>query len=301
LGLPSPRRLRRDARRIHDLASRLDAGLSLPDTASASREDGSTIATLRELGTRLAPIEAAVLTAAAEGGFVPAALRRVGDAKEARADQVSQLLGRLAYPVLLLCGVTALTILGAIFLRGSLWPLLVAAAGPAAAVVLGVLLWLGLTRPTGWTTRVPVLGPWLQGFGEIPYLEAMTQLYGAGVPLVRGHGMATNAVPTASVRVRLRVAQRSLDEGRSLEVALARSGALHPESRELLAAGEASGTLEDAFARATNRRRQVIDQTTSRLVRGFSALVYGLAALAVLALALEFYGGLYGSVLRGGR
>ena len=137
--------------------------------------------------------------------------------------------------------------------------------------------------------QLPWLGKLFAGLAELPYLETLHALYASGIPIVEAHATATGGVGVASLRIRLRQAERTLREGGSLSEGLAASGALLAETRELLALGERSGQLEDALARTLKRRREVTARqvkTTAKI--GGQAAYFAAAGVAVYFI-LTFY------------
>lgn len=282
----NPARLRRDAERMLDLAARLEAGmgfdLSVPD------EDGSAQRSLEQAGVRLSPIDHAVLSAAAHGGHVPAALRRLAGTRGERAELGAGFLARLIYPAILCAGVLAIATLQ---LQRSALPIALALLGPLAIAAAAGLWFWGTRRVAGGSVRW--LTPFFDDIGETPYLEAMAELHGAGVGIVEAHGLASETTPVAALRARLDLAAGRLGDGSSYGTALDRANALATETRLQLATAEASGTLEDAFSRLARYRRERGRRRSERALRVLAALVYACAALAVLATAMEFYGRMF--------
>lgn len=274
---------------FEDLASALEAGLDAR-SLGAHGDDPALLSALRARGVAPTAVEEAVLEAAAEAGRLPRALYDRARARRERVDHRHRLLGRLAYPVLVLA-LAAVVGLFTGFLTGAvLLHAVVALAGPAILIGLGLLYRHGITAREGTVHRLPVLGPVLRAQGEIPYLESLHGLYAAGIPLREAHPRAVAAVPVRAVRVRLQAADHTLQEGLPLGEGLARAGALLPETRSILTGAETHGDLEDALRRATERRRQQLTSGSQSLVHAVGALAYGLAVLSVAFVVLRFYG-----------
>ncbi len=291
----SPRADERAALHFADLASALDAGLPLTAIAGDDGAGGRAVdqgdrtlhALLARRGVRLTPTEDAVLAAGWRAGRASAALRGRAREREQRAAWLRKLWAGLRYPLLLLVMLVPAT-LASVAITGNLYPLWGALA---VLAVLGVGLFVtirGARRGGDRWLRVPLVGPLARDLGELPYLETLHALYGAGVALAQAHPTAVAAVPVAGVQQRLRFADRVVQGGEPLGVGLARSLALHPETRSLLTSGEAAGQLEDALARALARRRDIADRGMANAARWFGHVVYGLAILGVLAVVLNF-------------
>ena len=83
--------------------------------------------------------------------------------------------------------------------------------------------------------------------------------------------------------------------------AIHHAGALHPETRQMLASAELAGDLEATLARAIRRRQESFDlrarRLTTALVTTILVLVYGF----VIYIVYSFYSAYYASLGRLGR
>lgn len=285
------------ALQFDDLASALEAGLPIAalggDAAAGERVVHGI---LRQRRVRLTPTEDPVLVHAWRAGTAAAALRNRAEQRRQRAEFLRTLWSGLRYPLLLLGMVLLLaTISTATMGSGFLFAVL------AVIGALGGGAWLvfrGVQRGAEWVDRLPWIGSTLRDAGELPYLETLHALYGAGVPLLAAHEAALASVAVVSVRARLTGADRVLREGRPLAEALLATGALHPETRQLLASAEPAGQLEDALRRALQRRRDVVARNTAAAARRLGMLLYAGAALTVVAFVVKFYSGYYAQFTR---
>jgi type II secretory pathway component PulF len=285
------------ALQFDDLASALEAGLPIAALGGdAAAGDRVVHGILRQRQVRLTPTEDTVLVHAWRAGTAAAALRSRAEQRRQRAEFLRTLWSGLRYPLLLLGMVLLLaTISTATMGNGFLFAVL------ALIGALGAGCWLvfrGVQRGAEWVDRLPWIGPTLRDAGELPYLETLHALYGAGVPLLAAHEAALASVAVVSVRVRLTGADRVLREGRPLAEALLATGALHPETRQLLATAEPAGQLEDALRRALQRRRDVVARNTAAAARRLGMLLYAGAALTVAAFVVKFYSGYYAQFSR---
>ena len=137
----------------------------------------------------------------------------------------------------------------------------------------------------------------LQDLGEVPYLQSLLGLYGAGVKLAEAHGLAANSVGVPFVRHRLRLAQGALQDNRGFAESLAGTKALCAETDHLVRTGEVAGDLEDALRRALDRRRQSLELRLEWWARTVGTTLYAVVCVWVVYLVLSFYGAYYGRLL----
>jgi type II secretory pathway component PulF len=269
----------RAALRFDDLASSLDAGLTVQALGGEAAAGERVVhGLLQRAGVKLSKTEDAVLIAAWRAGRIGPALRSRAEERRQRAQFARRIWAGLAYPLLLLVFVMFGSVLMSAVFGTRLLGIAVAALFVGVAVAI-VLVTRGLRRGGEAWTRLPVIGRLAQDLGELPYLETLQSLYGAGVPLVQAHSTAVSTVPVASVQRRLQVAQRILAEGRPLAEALHQALALHAETRSLLASGERAGQLEDALLKALVRRREVSSRDITSAARWTGAIAYGTGIL----------------------
>lgn len=286
----------RAALHFEDLASALDAGLPLGVLGDAGAVDERAVHTiLRQRGVALTPTEDIVLLAAWRSGRITEALRARAMDRRRRAEFARTLVAGLRYPLLifvltLLASIVTAPVVGH---HGFTIGITVFAA-LAAAFTLGARA--GLRRGDERWIRMPVIGTIASNLAELPYLETLWSMYGAGVPLLQAHTAAVAAVPVASVQKRLRIADGVLQSGRSLTESLAHAVALQQETRLVLATGEQAGQLEDALRRALDRRRDVAARSVADTARRASAIVYGVAVLTATAIVLTFWTSLYSRI-----
>ncbi|MBL8729849.1 MAG: type II secretion system F family protein [Planctomycetes bacterium] len=278
----------RAALHFDELASSLDAGLPM-QAIGASGDDGDRAVhgALRQRGVRLSPSEDAILLAAWRAGRIGPALRGRAEQRRQRAAVRRQVVSGLAYPTVLL-GMVVLACIATAPIVGHYYFAFAVAALVVLATVFTLAAQRGLRRGDERWTRMPLIGRLATDLAEIPYLETLQAMYGAGVPVVQAHETATAAVPEGAVRQRLRVAGRVLGAGHNLGEALATSLALNPDTRTLLRTGEQAGQLEDALQRALVHRREVSGRSLVVTARRGTAIVYGLAMALAVGLILTF-------------
>ena len=279
----------RAALQFDDLASAFDAGLPLHHLGGDAKAGDRVLHDiLKDRGVVLSPTEDAVLLAGWRAGRASAALRSRGVGRRNRAEFLRTIWTGVRYPLLLFSLVfVASFATGRII--GHYWFAVAVAALAAAVATFVVLARRGLRSGSDRWTRVPILGRIASGLAELPYLETLHALYGAGVPLAQAHAAAVAAVPLPSLQRRLQVADRVLQGGRSLTESLAQALALNTETRSLLATGEHAGQLEDALQRSLVRRREVSAREIGTTARTLGHAAYLLAIVFVVSILFTFY------------
>lgn len=280
-----------------DMASALDAGLPLETIGgNPSLGDQVLLDLSRQRGITLTPTEKAVLEAGWKSGKAAAALAGRAENRRRRAEFKHEVWAGLRYPAMLL----------------AMLPLAAAATyvlvGPSFSIGLGIVYFViavlvlvlvrKFRRGDASLERYPIIGPLLEDARELPYLESLHSLYGAGVPIVDAHRQAVATVRMHGLQERLILAQKLLEDGAPLREALQSSASLSTETRSLLATGEQAGQLEDALLRALTRRQAVASRKLSLAAQRVGQLAYGLAVAGVVIIVFRFYSG-YFALLRG--
>ncbi|MGC6487251.1 MAG: type II secretion system F family protein, partial [Planctomycetota bacterium] len=215
-------------------------------------------------------------------------------ARRRRAEFLRAALGAVTYPAVLF-GLLFVASLATMAIIGPTLAvvLAVAYAGSAAGLV---VLARKLGRGDSSLVRYPVIGGVVQEMQELPYLEALHALYGAGVPVVDAHRAASPTVKMQGLRAQLGIAQRMLEQGKSLHEALHGAAALSQETRTLLATGEQAGELEEALQRALTRRAEMAERRLRAAARALGAVAYATAAVGVGAIVVMFYTNYYAPI-----
>ncbi len=305
----SPSQDEREAYLLADIASASDAGLTVeqilsgPATASLPNQvrNAQTLTEgLVEKGLQLAPHEMLMLETAEHAGTFPKTLRTLATHRTARAERGRELRRRLAYPLFLLVFAVGVFSLISWLRSASPWdPILL--IGSILGVIGAAAL---LVRQTVQNPDRGLIAPvraLVLDIGELPYLQSLHGLYGAGVKLLEAHNLALKTSPIAGVRRRLDETGRALARGGTLSDALQLCSALHPETRQMLASAEASGDLEDALERAIDRRQAAVDLRSGRFLRitivAITVLAYGAAIYVIVGFWMERAAAI-GSLLR---
>jgi len=293
-----PDRDEREALRLDDIASAVDAGLPmgtiLPGTDVTH---GLAVALGQQPGLTFNAAEAAMLQAAEVAGTMPTCVRLIAEQRRRRAGFVRRLAGRVRYPLVVFL-VAVLAAFATAPIRGQSYPSLLLTLG---GILLGLVFigWLVRNRirdPQFDGTPAP-LGALLQDLGEVPYLQSLVGLYAAGVKVQQAHELAANSVAVPYVRYRLRAANAGLQVHQPLTESLATANALCPETLQLLATGEAAGELEDALQRGLGRRMDCLERRLENWAGAIGSTIYVLSAGYAIYLILTFYSSYYGRLL----
>ena len=238
-------------------------------------------------GVQLRPTEKTVLEAGWKSGRAAKVLRDQASNRQRRAEFQKQIWTALRYPISLL----VMLMVAAVLTYRITGPGFAMALAALYAVLATITLVLArkIGRGDASLERMPLVGPLLEDLRELPYLESLHALYGAGVPIVQAHEQAIRSVRMVGLRERLGRTQSMLAAGTPLRDALQQSEALSTETRSLLATGEQAGQLEDALQRALTRRRDVASRKLMTAAKMLGHVTYLLAIVGVVTILYKFY------------
>jgi len=174
--------------------------------------------------------------------------------------------------------------------------LIFAAPWLAALTVLGALAYGGLMRRDHWRLRrdrywlrLPKVGALLQVLDSARLSRSLAILVGSGVPLLESLQVATATVGNRQILLALQQVSEQVKGGVSLHRALSGSGHFPPLLLNMVASGEASGTLPDMLERvADNQERGFARQVdmTMALFEPLMILVMGAVVLFIVLAVL---------------
>jgi type IV pilus assembly protein PilC len=234
-----------------------------------------------------------LLRAAEKSGSIPEVLRSIAENYELSAREVTAVLNRAAYPVLLFHLVAFVSGLLAMVNGKSTVVGILKILIPGYAVA-ALLVWLyhkssSRRDVAAFLLRVPLVGKVVNRTSLLAYLRTLRLGYDAGVPLPRAAAAAAEVVKNRVIGDRLAEATRIAERGEPLTPALAQLGLLRPEIASSLCIGELSGALSTALAKAEEMYAEEAQRVRTRLVVVLSgALYYGVAGLVVLRV-ISFY------------
>ncbi|MEJ2521949.1 MAG: type II secretion system F family protein, partial [Gammaproteobacteria bacterium] len=282
----------------------LDRAGMPPDKALIAASDAATKALRQRLertadlvrrGTPIGPaaaraglvdsLDAAVLEAAGLAGSMEDAFRRLAD-RHARADtRWRQVRSRLWLPgaVLVLGAVVAplpALVAGRLdaadYVAGVFGSLAFLAGGLALAVKAGK--WLRDTplrrRFDAALIRAPLIGAAVARHSRTVYLESLSMLAGAGLPLVTALERAARVVPNRAAAESFTLVHTRVEGGATLAEAYAACPMMSRPSLRLLQAGEASGALDDTLQRAARLERAELEDLKDSVTTWIPRLAY---------------------------
>ena len=272
-----------------DIASGLDAGLT-PVMLGADTDQGERVLQdlLSRRGVQLTAIEEQVLAAGWRAGRPGPALRSLARQRRQSADLLRTLRQRMAYPL----AVTAMAIVAAAISGLAIGNTSVLITTLAVAALLALALALGcrgIANNHPLLLRIPIIGSWLRDRAELPYLQVLHGLYATGVTLREAHAAACASYPLADGQRALRQADQLLQAGQPLAAVWAQAPVLSGETVQLLTSGEQAGELEQALARALERRSARAQAQASQLIGMLGTAVYVAAAGLAIFVIFSFY------------
>jgi len=257
----------------------------------------------------------AMVRAGEKGGFLEAALSRLGKLVEAQAAMRSKVIGSLIYPCVVAVFGTIIVLALAIFLLpqfksvfdeielpwitqlvfgasdviSELWWLVV-----LVFLAAGLTAWFGVrnTRVRGILARIPLKIPVVRGVLHLlavgRFARVLGTLLGAGVPMLGALEIAKEAGGLAPLADAATKAAEEVRAGRSLADPLQASGLFPTDVLEMVRVGEAANNLDDVLVSAADTLDSRLDRqlgTAVRLIEPATLLVLGLI-IAVIAMAL---------------
>lgn len=153
-----------------------------------------------------------------------------------------------------------------------------------------------LLRKPAWRRRwhrgllkVPLLSQLLTAMDAASFAQTLGMLVASGVPLLEGLRIAGEVVANTELRAASREVALSVQEGGSLQRALAQTGLFPPMMVHMVASGEVSGELQAMLARCAANQKRELEMTLGGLMAILEpvmvvvmAVVVGVIVLAIL-------------------
>lgn len=245
-----------------------------------------------EIGARTGlfdPLDAAVVEAAASGGKVEQAYRQLADRHGGADRRQRRLKSKLMLPLLVFVLAAFVRpfpdyfsgqIGAAGYLGAALGPLVLVLGGLLAAIKLWRLI-----RPSragdaieSSLLRLPVLGKLLLRRNRATYLDALSMLTEAGVPVLQALRSAAAVPPNRAARRAFEQLHAAVGGGATLHRAFADCPLIDERYRRLLQAGEVSGALDNTLARISALERAELSELEDALATWLPRIAYVLAA-----------------------
>ena len=168
--------------------------------------------------------------------------------------------------------------------------------GLAAAVVVGRRLLRDPQRQLHWhrfLLRIPGLGGILVGLDTARFASTLSILMASGVPLLDALGIAGSVMANRNLRQAAHDVAVRVEEGSSLNKALAEGEIFPPMMVHMVASGEASGELESMLGRSATNQERELEMTLGTVMGLFEPMMVvfmgGLVLLIVLAILLPIF------------
>ncbi len=138
--------------------------------------------------------------------------------------------------------------------------------------------------------RVPFIAGLLTAMDTARFASTLSILTSSGVPLLEGLRIAGEVLTNIELREASRQVANSVQEGGSLNRALAQTGLFPPMMVHMVASGEASGELEAMLARSALNQERELEMTLGSLMAivepAMVIVMAGFVILIVLAILL---------------
>jgi type IV pilus assembly protein PilC len=269
-------------RTLRDLAQHVAAGSTLAETIERHPDV-------------FPPLYPSLVRAGELGGVLDAVLHRLAAHLEQSARLRRTVLGALAYPT---CVVAAAFVVSGILLmwvvpvfagvfasfgaelpaptrvvlglstslRTHVWLLAAAAVVATATLILAGTTAAGRRLSDRWMLRVPVLGDLLGKAAVARAMRTLGTLVASGVAILDALDVAARTAGNQTVEDAFSRARASLARGRSLAPPLGESPAIPPMVRQMVAVGEATGTLDVMLARIADLYDDEVHTAASNLL-----------------------------------
>ena len=250
-----------------------------------------------------------MIAAGEGGGFLERILLRLAEYSE-RDYEIQQTVKRETwYPKLLLaCS----------FLIPSVVPLVLYGFGAWLNSIKGVLLaalllfigWMALKKLAPGTLsrgpqraaidefklRFPYAGKFVRSLAAAKFCRALGALQGAGMGLHRTINLASDACGNEAMARQTRKIIHRLDQGESLTTALTASGQFPPLALQMLATGEASGSIEAQLDKVADFLEADAETAIKKSVQVLGVVVFLLVAFYIGMQIIGFYSGYIGNI-----
>jgi general secretion pathway protein F len=141
--------------------------------------------------------------------------------------------------------------------------------------------------------RLPLIGPVVRSTNTGRFTRTLGILFGSGVPILDAMRIGTQVVANLPMRDAIETATLRVREGAPVNKSLAESGLFPPITLHLIAAGEASGRLDDMLNRAAEQQEREVETLVGAVMAALGPamvlLMGGLVFLIVMAILLPIF------------
>lgn len=137
--------------------------------------------------------------------------------------------------------------------------------------------------------RIPIVGNIMHRIVLARFARIFTMIMRAGVPIVKGIELASNAVGNAYIQQYFVKMKDSISHGESLTKAADQTKLFSPLVLQMLAVGEETGQVDDMLEEVAEFYEREVDYDLSRLSSMLEPLMLGILGIMVLILALGVF------------
>ncbi len=175
-------------------------------------------------------------------------------------------------------------------LRGGGWVVMLALlAGGTVLVILAGRVPALRRRRDHWLLRLPVLGRLQAQALDARFARLLAIMIQAGMPLAEALPALARAMDNTVYRDAVEAIARALDDGRSLEIAMASTGHFSETLTQMVAVGEETGRLATMLARVATLSEDAVTQAADGLGTLVEPLLMVFLGLLVGGLVLAMY------------
>lgn len=258
-------------------------------------EDGERLAdSMTQFNRTFPEVQISIIRAGERAGFLDAALERLANFMDQRADMQSKVIGNLIYPIVLLVVGAGIVIAALLFfvprfeefyadidlpistrllmgisnLMVGWWPLLLL----ALAALVAFFVYLRRDREVrrrweGWRMRIPVLGPLGRSIACARFCRVLGTMLENGIPLIEAMQISRGAVGSMLLEDALEEATEAVSGGESLATPLAGSGIIDEDVIEMVSVGESANNLSEVLLTVADTLESRVDRQLSIAVR----------------------------------
>ena len=257
----------------------------------------------------------AMVRAGESAGFLGTVMERLADYTENRQYTQQKLKMAMVYPVILMLVAVAVISLLMVFVVPQLVGLFVHTKAELPALTraliaashffsnyllmtIGVIValivaWRRLLRDPGrrrlWhrvLLKLPFISGLLTAMDTARFASTLSILTSSGVPLLEGLRIAGEVLTNIELREASREVANAVQEGSSLNKALAQTGLFPPMMVHMVASGEASGELEAMLSRSALHQERELEMTLGSLMAIMEPLMVVVMAVVVGTIVL---------------
>lgn len=252
----------------------------------------------------------AMVRAGEHAGFLGAVLEQLADYTESNQYTQQKLKGALIYPVVLMVlsaavigvlmvfvvpdlvgvfkhtkqelpAITKMVIASSHFFSQMWWALVL---GLIAIIVAIKVLLMNPVRRRVWhrvVLKIPFVSGFVTDMDTARFASTLSILTSSGVPLLDGLRIAGEVLSNLELRAASQTVAMTVQEGGSLNKALAQTQVFPPMMVHMVASGEASGELESMLARSARNQERELEMTLGNLMAIFEPLMIVVMAAVV--------------------